>query len=366
MGLERVKVAIVGTGFGVGVHLPAFKSHPRFEVVALCGRNIGRTRAIAEREGVATAWDDYAKLVQSPDIDLVAVSTPPIAHAEVAAAAIESGKHVLCEKPLALTLNLAEELESAVRHAGLVNAVGFEWRYRSARRYLRDLVQRGVLGELRVASLSSFTDYAVNPSKEPFWHTWVSERRLGGGLLSGLLTHELDQVRYLFGDVVEVTGVAENAIRSRPVLSWDYRDGDPLPEPESAVGTASSDADDSAAIVGRLASGGVFSLVASWATHGGSGARFEAYGSKGTLTLDRDFRIWFRASDASEPRELHVPQSMRPTGPENNITMYQGLVDDLWQAFAPSPDRVPSFATFSDGLEIQKITEQVLGDITAD
>jgi predicted dehydrogenase len=61
MVLDRVKVAIVGTGFGVGVHLPAFKSHPQFEVVALCGRNMDRTRAIAEREGIATAWDDYAK-----------------------------------------------------------------------------------------------------------------------------------------------------------------------------------------------------------------------------------------------------------------------------------------------------------------
>jgi predicted dehydrogenase len=353
---DPMRVAIIGTGFGASVHLPAFSAHPGFEVAVLCGRNLDRTRAIAERAGVSQASNDFAAVV--------AVSTPPEMHAPVTLAAVAAGKQILCEKPMALTVRDARELAAAAEEAGIVGAMGFEWRYRSSRQHLRRLVRSGAAGAIRYVAVTTFVDYAANPTMEPYWYTWVSERRRAGGLLHGLLTHELDQIRHLFGDISGVQGLTTTALVDKPVLSFDYRDGDPLPPVSEALGTKTADADDGVAMFGRLPGGGLFSLASSWAVPGGSGTRLEIYGSEAAIFLDARNRIFIRRPDESVPTEVPLPDDLYVQGPEDNLKMFGGLVDDLWRSFAGVPDHKPEYATFRDGLAVQVIAEQVLGDIT--
>jgi predicted dehydrogenase len=359
-------VAIVGTGFGVGVHLPAFAACPDFEVVALCGARLERTQRIAEREGVPVASNDFATVVAREDVDLVAVSTPPGLHADVVAAALSAGKHVLCEKPMTLTVSTAAELTDTARRSGVIHAMGFEWRFRAARRHVRRLVHSGVLGEPRFVSVTSFTDYATDPRREPYWHTWVAERRAGGGLLHGLLSHHLDQIRFLFGELYGVSGTAATAITSKPVPGWDYRDGDELSADSPVAEMRTSDADDCIIVSGRLGNGALVNLSASWAVHGGSGTRMEAYGSEGSLVLDENLTVMVRRVGDDDYVPVPLPADLRPSGAEDNIGMFTGLVAELGRAVKrelPVSDR--TYADLTDGLRVQQISEEVLGDVSA-
>ncbi len=157
----------MGTGFATGVHLPGFRLVRGVEVVAICSASRDRAHGAAARFGIPRATDDYRELVGRDDVDLVDVCTPTRSHYDITIAAIEAGKHVLCEKPVAMTAAEAAEMADRAEAAGVVNAVNHEMRYAPARRHLRRLVDDGFLGDVRFVDASVLVDYAVNPRMEP-------------------------------------------------------------------------------------------------------------------------------------------------------------------------------------------------------
>src|SRR5437879_783674 len=111
---EKVRCAVVGAGgFAAACHVPGLQVHPRADVVVLCGRSEERRRAIAERLGVPETAADYREVVARPDIDAVTITTPNVSHREIALAALAAGKHVFCEKPLAMNTAEAEAMVRA-------------------------------------------------------------------------------------------------------------------------------------------------------------------------------------------------------------------------------------------------------------
>src|SRR5207302_1106951 len=204
-----MKVGLIGTGFGTRVHMPAMRADSGIEVVAICSAQRARAEAAAKEWGIPFATDDYRELIDRDAVELVDVCTPPESHAEMTIAALQAGKHVLCEKPLALSLAEAtamEQASAAARSARpqLVDAVHHEQRYLPFRRLLRDVVSSGFLGQLRYVLASTIVDFGVNPRMEPYWYTWVAQKERGGGFLTGMFSHEIDLLRHTFGDLHDV------------------------------------------------------------------------------------------------------------------------------------------------------------------
>jgi hypothetical protein len=143
---ERVRCAVIGAGgFAELCHVPGLQSHPRAEVVLLCGRNEARCRAMAARLGVPETAADYREVVARPDIDAITITTPNASHAEIALAALHAGKHVLCEKPLAMDTREAEAMLQVAQERKLIHQVAFTFRYTFPVAELRRRVREGAV-----------------------------------------------------------------------------------------------------------------------------------------------------------------------------------------------------------------------------
>lgn len=352
-----MRVGLVGTGFGTRVQMPGFSQVPGIEVVAVCSAQRQRAEAAASQWHIPFATDDYHALIAHPDVELVSVCTPPESHAEISVAALRGGKHVLCEKPTALTAEQAGAMTAAAVQAGRVNAINHEMRYTPIRRHLRDLVQSGFLGELRFVNASVIVGHGADPAMEPYYWTWVADRSRSGGYLNGMLSHHIDLLRFTFGEIEDVRGMTAILIKDKPVLAWEYRDGDHLGPDVETVGTRPATADDTAVFHGRIG-GAPFAMTGTWAVHGGSGVRLEAYGTEGTLVLDAAGRVL--GARVGEPlAEIPAPAALAvPYSGPGMVPLFAALAADL--AGAVDRGEPGLFARFADGLAVQEVIDAVL------
>jgi predicted dehydrogenase len=220
--MDEIGVGIIGTGFMGECHALAFGAvgpvfqpalRPRLELVAdIDGTAAERARA---RFGFARATADWRALVADPALGLVSITSPNLLHKEMALAAIAAGKHVYCEKPLALTAVDAEELALAAEAAGVRTLVGYNYLRAPAIRHIKHLLDTGELGRLTYVRVAFEEDYMADPAV-PF--SWRCERaKAGSGALGDLGSHAVSLARYLAGPIVEVLGdtavvVAERAV----------------------------------------------------------------------------------------------------------------------------------------------------------
>ncbi|MET0145995.1 MAG: Gfo/Idh/MocA family oxidoreductase [Ilumatobacteraceae bacterium] len=359
-----MRVGLIGTAFGVGVHLPGYRLVPGIEVVAICSAQLSRAAAAAEQHGIPSFTDDYATMVQRDDIDLVDVCTPADSHHPITLAAIAAGKAVLCEKPLASDAAQAVDMVDAAASSGVVNAVTHEFRYMPVRRHIRQLVRDGYVGDIHFVNASVFADYALNPSMEPHYHTWVSMRAEGGGVVNGLLSHHIDLLRFSFGDLHDVGGATATMITEKPVLPWEYRDGDPIGPETETIGMKAVDADDAAVVHAKLANGAPVVLTGSWSVHHGSGVRLEVYGRDGTLILDNTGTL--HGGRTGEPlAEIPIPASVavhHADAPSPLVSMFAMLAEDIAAAVDGAPPPAGDdhlFAQLADGLAVQQVIDRV-------
>jgi predicted dehydrogenase len=357
---NKLRVGLVGTGFGTHVHLPAFGRCDDVEVMAVCSAQRPRAEAAARRFDVPFFTDDYRELVDRTDVDLVDVCTPPTSHHEITMAALAANKHVLCEKPFAIDAGQAEAMRDKALESGVVHAVNHEMRYQPVRVLLRRLVADGYIGRVQLVIANVVAGHGTDPTKEPYYWGWVAQADQGGGFVNSLLSHHLDLVRFCFGEITGVHGGTATLIRERPVLAFEYRDGDPIGPDSPTVGMRAVDADDTAVLTGLVAGDGVLAVSGTWSVRHPEGITLDAYGDEGTLHLRDDGHLFGARREDPELRELlpdftlmEVP-GHRLTGPF--IALTQELVAAVAGKSAPR-DRL--FATFDDGLRLQQIIDAI-------
>ena len=365
----------VGPGIGVGMVGYAFmgRAHSlawnavgrvfdlplRPRLAAVCGRDKAAAEAAAARLGWAAAETDWRALIARDDVDLIDIAAPGDLHAPIAIAALEAGKHVLCEKPLANTLAEAEAMKAAADAAyprGARAMVGFNYRRVPALALARRLVEEGRIGPLRHVRAVYLQDWLADPDEPMTWR--LRAERAGSGALGDLGAHIVDLTRYLTGD--EITGVSALSatfVRTRPLA-----DGS---------GTGTVTVDDGVVFTGRLASGALASFEATrYATGRKNGLRIELNGANGSLAFDLE-RLneleFFDASDkgqASGFRRILVTEPGHPylsawwppghtLGWEHTFT-HQAR--DLVTAIADGAQPAPSFG---DGLAVQRVLDAV-------
>ncbi len=211
--MNKVKVAIVGAGGISNSHIAAYQKTPNAELYALCDINPERLAYMGERYGITRLYTDEAEMLRAlPELDAVDVCTWNSAHAPCSIMALQAGKHVLCEKPMAMSVAEAEEMKAAAEKAGKLLMIGFVRRFGADCNIVMDMINSGTVGDIYYAKTANLRRNG-NPGG------WFGEKaRSGGGPLIDLGVHSIDLVRYLMGKphAVSVYGVTYDKLGSRP------------------------------------------------------------------------------------------------------------------------------------------------------
>lgn len=273
---EPLRVGVVGLGFAGETHLKNYLLQPGVEAVALAGKEEEKLRALGETYGVPNLYMSWEDLVAREDLDIVSVCTPNHLHAPIAIAALESGKHVLCEKPLARSGAEAERISTAARRAGRVLRVAFNHRELGDVRVLKHYIENGDLGRVYHVKASWMRRRGI-----PGMGSWFTSKAMaGGGPLIDLGVHVLDLALYLLGEPEVQTVSAATYAELGPAGRGGRTELSDLAK--TPVGTA-YEVEDLATAFMRLEGGATLLLEASWAVHGSVGDDFglTIYGTEG-------------------------------------------------------------------------------------
>lgn len=373
---------MVGAGFMGAAHSQGWRVAPRFfelplapRMSVLVGRDAARTEAAAADWGWADSATDWREVIERDDVDVVDVVTPGDTHAEIAIAALDAGKHVLCEKPLANTVDEARRMAEAAEKAaarGIRSMVGFTYRRVPATTFARDLVSSGRIGEIRQVRAEYLQDWLSDAEAPLTWR--LQKDRAGSGALGDIGAHAVDLTEYITGQrLSRVSGVLETIVAERPVLA----------ESSGLSGSAGLErgavtVDDLALFTGRLESGALASFEASRFRTGRKNAlRIEVAGSKGSLAFDLERLNELELYDATEPeteqgfRRILVTEPGHPYmgnwWPTGHMLGYEHgfahQAKDFVEAVGADTDPRPSFA---DGLHVQKVLDAVTRSSDAD
>ncbi len=193
--MNTYRIGISGAGFGVNAHLPALLAHPRFEVVALASPS--RAAAIAKERSIPHAFASAREMIAGCELDGVIVASPPFAHRDDVLAALDAGKHVICEKPFTLNIEEAEELVAAARTAETACGIAHEFRFVPQRAAIRELVANGHLAPLRELEITQLGTWLRREGTRP--RGWWFERERGGGIAGALMSHVIDSANWTLG-----------------------------------------------------------------------------------------------------------------------------------------------------------------------
>lgn len=339
-------VGIIGLGYG-RAHLEGFRA-AGCEVVAVCQRNDAAVKAAAKQYGVAGAYTRWEDLIAQAKPDIVAIATPPALHLPILKSAMESGAHVLCEKPLAMNRTEALEMLAVAQRTGRAAITGFNWRYPVATRRFREMVDAGRLGRVFHVNARWLNGAWAAESAAA---TWRMDRAIAGhGALGDQGVHLIDMIRWLFGDFVRVQCQSGIAYPSR-----------------HAPGGGAPDAEDHATLLGELAGGAQVSFTVSRVAHGAAEHSLEAYGTNGALA----FRVARSGTDwqvgellAAAPGGALAPvplESDGATDPDRNAIIGRATIAPMVRAFLDAIERGEAPApSLADGMKAQAVLDAAL------
>ena len=332
---KKVRIGVIGIGFGQQVHVPAFRADPRCDVVAICASTLERASKVAAQLGIDKAFGDWREMIEDPSIDTITIATPPSIQTEIAVAALAQGKAVFCEKPLAISQAAALEMVEAAERAGVANMVDFEFPEIVEWQQAKSILDSSGIGNLRHVSVSWNVETYANKMGLKSWKTSVEE---GGGTLNSFVSHAFHYMEWFAGPVKRLLA---NLFRA----PGDNRTGDTL-----------------AVLCLELESGVAASLSISSDAFLGNGHRIEFYGDKGTLVLDnstpdyvRGFRLLYGTRTSNRLEEvLCSGDRSEAIGSDGRIAAVARLVERFVNWVETG---VPSTPSFKEGLRVQSLLE---------
>ncbi|HZV37886.1 MAG TPA: Gfo/Idh/MocA family oxidoreductase [Pseudoxanthomonas sp.] len=362
--MSNLGVAIVGTGMIGAVHRRAALLAGAI-VRGVSASSPERSREVAQSWDVPRAYRDIEEVVADPQVQVVHVCTPNHLHRTMAQAALEAGKHVVCEKPLATTLEDAKALASLAASTGLVATVPFVYRYHPVVREARARIAQGELGPLRLIHGSYLQDWLLDPAS----NNWRVDPALGGAsrVFADIGSHWCDLVEWVSGErFVDVSAAFETVIAERAATT-----GQSFATPAAGGAMQAVSSEDVAAAMFKTASGTLASLTVSQVSAGRRNRLwFEIDGAKASVAFDQEDseRLWMGLPDqreeifvrgpgagSSEQRRLSVLPAGHAQGYGN---CFEAFVADTYRAIeAERPQGLPAF---DDGLRSALIVDRVI------
>jgi predicted dehydrogenase len=278
--LPALGIGLIGTGFMGRAHALAFHNARstfdlpvQLKLVALADADAARAEQCAQSWGFDRSHAAWEQLISDADVDLVAITTPNHLHFPMAMAALEAGKAVYCEKPLAVSLEQADQMQRAAKAAGVVTRAGYNYQHNPMIGLARQMIESGELGQI-VSFQGEFSEDFMGDPQSPW--SWRCDAALAGGALADLGSHLLAMARYLLGDAEAVCADAQTVHTQRPAFAGSTQQRDIV-------------IDDQTHALLRFTNGARGTFSSSWLKHGYKNhLSFEISGTKGTLAFDQE------------------------------------------------------------------------------
>lgn len=365
--MRELRIALIGAGFMGKAHSLAYAMAPvAFKLPVQLRRQVvvdvtdDLAVAAARNFGFEESQTDWQTVVERDDIDIIDIVTPNDSHEAIAIAAADHGKHVLCEKPLALDAASAERMWLHAERAGVVNMVGFNYRHTPAIEYARQLIAGGQLGTPYQLRINYLQDWGLSAAP----YVWRFERRrAGSGAIGDIGSHAIDCAEYLLGPIRRVLGRLTTFTPERP-----------LPGGDGQVGSV--DVDDAATFIADFESGatGVF-VTTRHALFRKNELAFELDAARGALRFKWDARDELEVAliDDPEPMSGFRRVSLGPTHPgawwpiaglgsgylETSANQIRDFVDAIVTGASVRPN-------FADGTHVQRVVDAVIASARSD
>jgi len=375
---ESINVGLIGYKFMGKAHSNAwskvgmfFDPGVKIGMKAICGREEAWVKESAEKYGWESYETSWEKLVARDDIDIVDITTPSNAHKEIAIAAAENGKHVFCEKPLALNLSDAKEmLDAAVRNK-IKHQVGFNYRFVPAIQLAKKFIDEGKIGKIFHFRATYLQDWIIDPEFPLVWR--LDKNIAGSGSHGDLGAHLIDTARFLVGDFEKVIGMSKTFIKERPIVE----------KMTGLSGKAQSDApkgevtvDDATLFMAEFKNGALGCFEASRFANGHKNAMsFEINGSKGSLKFEFERMNelqYFSAEDEEGTqgfRLIQCTEDIHPYvsawWPAGHVLGYENtFVHEMYEFAASIAKDKQTVPNFFDGFKCSQVLEAVDLSIT--
>ncbi|HEL3863425.1 TPA: Gfo/Idh/MocA family oxidoreductase [Stenotrophomonas maltophilia] len=362
--MSKLGIAIVGTGMIGAVHRRAALLAGA-EVRGVAASSPQRAQEVAQAWNVAHAYRDIEEVVSDPQVQVVHVCTPNHLHRAMAQAALEAGKHVICEKPLATTLDHAQALAALAARTGLVATVPFVYRYHPVVREARARIAQGELGPLHLIHGSYLQDWLLDPAS----NNWRVDPSLGGTsrVFADIGSHWCDLVEWVSGErFAEVSAAFATVIAERGAVT-----GQSFTTPAAGGTTQAVSSEDVATAMLRTSAGTLASLTVSQVSAGRHNRLwFEIDGARASVAFNQEDaeRLWIGRPDQREDSFVRGPGagsaeqrrlSVLPAGHAQGYgNCFEAFVADTYRAIAgEQPEGLP---TFDDGLRSARIVTRVI------
>ncbi|GAC1445271.1 MAG: Gfo/Idh/MocA family oxidoreductase [Chloroflexota bacterium] len=375
--MRRLNVGMIGGGFMGKAHSLAYAGMPMCfwpppampvrKMIAERSTDVAREEA--ERFGFESYTDDWRRLVNDPAIDIVDIVTPNNLHADMAIAAAEAGKMVLCEKPLARTTEESKRMLAAVEKAGVVNQVAFSYRRTPAVTFTKKLIEDGTLGEILNFRGTYLQDWSADPLAPLSWR--FDKEIAGSGTLGDIATHVVDFARYLIGEITAVNSMLQHYITERPIPQEgaDQLGGGSYTAdaPKGRV-----DVDDEVMSFLRFENGVVGSLEATRNAHGRRNAlTYEIHGREGSVYFDYERRDELQVYLNADDERLRGFRTiyLGPTHPHGEglwpipalgIGFGETKIIDCYEFFKAIVEGQPASPDFRDGYHVSRICDAIV------
>ena len=342
-----IRIGIIGAGFARSSQIPAFEACESAKIVAIASARREHAEEVAREFGIEHVAGDWRALVARDDIDLVSIVTPVVTHCEMTLAALDHGKAVLCEKPMAMNAQEALRMTERARAAGVLALIDHELRFLPGRMKMRELVRRGDIGKLRHAKLTFRSDSRADANRP--WNWW-SDKTQGGGALGAIGSHVIDGWRWLLGaDTQEVIGNLATHIRERKDETGKLREVTTDDEANLLVRFADTE----------LTEGATGNASMSLVEYGKPEHRLEIFGSSGALMIEESGELWQSKVGEGEWRRVEIDPGelapgMRDSGWARGFTTFSKRIVEALRADRTT---VEGAATFEDGYRTQVVLD---------
>lgn len=325
---DKLRVGVIGSGFAGNSHIEGYKNVEDAELIAVCDVSEERAKEVAEKYAIPNVFADYEKMVKMDELDAVSVCLPNVMHMPAAIAALEAGKHVLCEKPLAANAEQAAKMVETAEKSGKMLAMSLNFRYQSSALTAKKLIDAGELGEIYYAKTGMLRNNSI---PRGWFHV---KERSGGGPLLDLAAHVLDVTWWLMGrpEPVSASGstFAKLGVAGKGMGSWGVGYGDgPVDIEDLAVGLI------------RFQGGQTLFVEVSWALNSPPITYGNLFGTEGSVTLLPDFAVHKPSAEAPEmePGKDRIREFVRnvldgaePLGPGRDGLQVMRMLDAIYKS----------------------------------
>ena len=344
---KTVGIGIVGAGFARTTQIPGFLHCKGASVVAIASGHREHAESVAKQFGIENVANDWRELVERDDIDLVSVVTPPSTHMEITLAALERGKAVLCEKPMAMDAGEAKRMTDQAKAAGVLALIDHELRLLSSRRKMRAMLHDGTIGTVRHCNYVFRSDYRGVSGN---WDWW-SDVKMGGGTLGAIGSHAIDSFRWILdAEVSEVCSVLSTHVAERP----DKTSGTMRPVTS----------DDTVRMLLRFAEspltqGATGATSLSVVESGKLQNQLEVYGGSGALMVEETGELWHSPAGSGAWRPVQVPHDAVAPGMRDGSWSrgFTAFSSRIVAALREGRTTVDGAATFEDGYRVQLVLD---------